>query len=46
MMMDTTLYNLSHRAQWLKADLDRDEDESPAVDDDVFYGMLVEEQVG
>jgi hypothetical protein len=45
-MMDTTIYNLSHRAQWLQADLDRAEDEFPAADDDAFYAMLAEEQVG
>jgi hypothetical protein len=45
-MMDSTLYNLSHRAQWLKAGLDRGDDESLVVDDDAFYAMLAEEQVG
>jgi hypothetical protein len=46
-MMDATLYSLSHRAQWLKADLDRgEEEEDPVVDDDAFYAMLAETQVG
>jgi cytochrome b len=45
-MMDTTLYNLSYRAQWLKADLDRGEDAPPAIDDDAFYTLLAEAQVG
>ena len=44
-MMDTTLYNLSHRAQWLQANLDRAEDAPPAIDDDAFYAMLAEAQV-
>jgi hypothetical protein len=45
-MMDTTLNNLSYRAQWLKTDLNRGEDEPSAVGDDVFYALLAEEQVG
>jgi hypothetical protein len=46
-MMDTTLYNLSYRAQWLKADLDRGEEDEPlAIDDDTFYALLAERQVG
>lgn len=44
-MMDTTLFNLYHRAQCLQADLDRGDAESPAVDDDVFYAMLADAQV-
>jgi hypothetical protein len=45
-MMDTTLFNLSHRAQWLQANLDRaEEDAAPIVDDDTFYAMLAEAQV-
>jgi hypothetical protein len=45
-MMDSTIYNLSYRAQWLKANLDRAEDE-PSVDhDDTFYATLAEAQVG
>jgi len=46
-MMDATLNNLSHRTQWLKADLDRGQaEEDPVVDDDAFYAMLAEKQVG
>ena len=44
-MMDTTLYNLSHRAQWLQANLDHSDDAPPAIDDDAFYAMLAEAQV-
>jgi cytochrome b len=44
-MMDTTLYNLSHRAQWLHANLDRAEDAPPIAADDAFYAMLADAQV-
>lgn len=44
-MMDTTLNNLSHRAQWLKTQLDRSEEEPLAIDDDTFYAMLAEAQI-
>ena len=44
-MMDTTLHNLSHRAQWLHANLDRAAVAPPPIDDDAFYAMLAEAQV-
>ena len=44
-MMDTTLYNLSFRAEWFQTHLDRSEVAIPAADDDQFYAMLAEAQV-
>ncbi len=44
-MMDTTLHNLSYRAQWLHAHLERAEAAPLALDDDAFYAMLAEAQV-
>jgi hypothetical protein len=44
-MMDTTIYNLSYRAQWLKTNLDRGDDAPPIADDDAFYAMLADAQV-
>ena len=44
-MMDTTLYNLSHRAQWLHANLERPEAARSAFDVDAFYAMLADAQV-
>ena len=44
-MMDSTIDNLSYRAQWLSANLDH-EDAPLADDDDAFYAALAEEQVG
>ena len=45
-MMDTTVYNLSYRVHWLRANVDRGEDMLPADDDDAFYAALAAEQVG
>jgi hypothetical protein len=44
-MMDTTLFNLSHRARWLQANLHRAEEALPIINDDAFYAMLAEAQV-
>jgi hypothetical protein len=44
--MDATLRNLSYRAQWLHARLERAEATPLALDDDAFYAKLAEAQVG
>jgi hypothetical protein len=44
-MMDTTLYNLSYRAEWFQTHLDRVKEASSVIDDDAFYAMLAEAQV-
>lgn len=45
-MMDSTLSNLSYRAQWLKTNLDRQVEDPAAESDNTQYTLLAEGPVG